>query len=275
MKKNNEIITDPAGFMSIKKIPTSKELLEIYKNSSHQQEKTRPKNYQDYYNEREMQHINLMNELYLFSIYKSRPEFEKKPGILLEIGAGEGFMLNKAKLHGWKIQGIDFSKFAIMKFNSHLEKNVDFGDAYNILTKYNKTGKKFDVCVLLNILEHVIDPRELLKNVRGVLKKRGIIIVTVPNDFSSLQLKALELGHLKEKFWVAAPEHLHYFNTKNFPSFMHELNFNILDMFSSFPIDFFLFHPGSNYINKEKNGKPAHNARVELDLLINLKILIL
>jgi 2-polyprenyl-3-methyl-5-hydroxy-6-metoxy-1,4-benzoquinol methylase len=268
MDEKNETITDPAGFISIKKIPTSEELLEMYKNSSHQQEKTRPKNYQDSYNKKELNHINLINELYLNSIYKARPKFKENFGTLLEVGAGEGFMLNKAKLHGWEIKGVDFSNFAIKKFNSDLEKYMDFGDAYNILSNYNKLGKKFDVIVLLNILEHVIDPRKLLTQVKELLNIGGVILITVPNDFSELQLKALELEYLKEKFWVSPPEHLHYFNTKNISLFMQELNFNVIDMFSSFPIDFFLFHPGSNYIKNEDNGKAAHYARVELDLIM-------
>lgn len=268
MKKNYESKLDRTGFVSIKNLPTNEELLEIYSKLYYQDESTRSKNYQESYNEKEIQHIELLNQLYFYSINKFRPAFEKNPGILLEVGAGEGFTLNKAKSLGWEIQGIDFSDFAIKKFNPDIQKSIDFGDAYEVLAKYKKYGKKFDVCIVFNVLEHVTDPRELLNTLRSLLKENGIILITVPNDFSALQIKALELGHLKEEFWVVPPVHLHYFNTKNLPKLMNELKFKILDMYATFPIDFFLFHLGSNYINEPKNGKLAHKARVELDLLM-------
>jgi len=42
----------------------------------------------------------------------------------------------------------------------------------------------------------------------------------------------------------------------------------MVDMYSDFPIDLFLFHPGSNYIADPKNGPAAHRARVEADLML-------
>ena len=47
---------------------------------------------------------------------------------------------------------------------------------------------------------------------------------------------------------------------------MNDNNFEVVDMFSSFPVDFFLFHEGSNYIADPDKGKAAHFARIELDL---------
>jgi hypothetical protein len=46
------------------------------------------------------------------------------------------------------------------------------------------------------------------------------------------------------------------------------MGFTTLDAFADFPIEFFLYHAGSNYIENSAAGKPAHKARVELDLLL-------
>jgi hypothetical protein len=95
------------------------------------------------------------------------------------------------------------------------------------------------------------------------------LLITLPNDFSELQDLAMQLGHIQKEFWFAPPDHLYYFNTKNIVPFVHDLGFEIVDMYSSYPVDFFLFHPGSNYINDKKQGKAAHFARIHIDMLMS------
>ena len=38
--------------------------------------------------------------------------------------------------------------------------------------------------------------------------------------------------------------------------------------FASFPIDWFLMHPGSNYVADPGAGKAAHRARMAIDLVL-------
>lgn len=45
--------------------------------------------------------------------------------------------------------------------------------------------------------------------------------------------------------------------------------YEVVDSYSDFPIDLFLFHTGSNYVMDTKNGPSAHKARMLLDLLIS------
>lgn len=263
--KKNEIVIDKDGFKTVKNLPTKNELSEFYVDFM-RNDSTRPKNYQTSYSKKEKQHINLLNELRIYAIFASRPKWKKKKITSLEVGVGEGFTMSHAESKGWKVHGIDFSDTGIKKFNPKMLDKVQIGDAFDIL---NKIKQKFDICMINNVLEHVIDPRKMLENLRFLLKKEGIISITIPNDFSHIQNEALKLGHIKEEFWVDTPEHLHYFNTENIQKFINKQNFKILDMYSTFPLDFFLFHPGSNYINNEKKGKQVHHARVNLDLILS------
>jgi len=265
---NDAVVLDPAGFISIRNKPTIDELAKFYNELYFQDGSLRPKNYQEEYDEKEMQHIKLMNDLCLYSLLKARPHWKKKPGSMLEVGVGEGFMMSRAEHYGWNVRGIDFSSYGIKKFNPKILNKVDIGNAFDLLNNLQKQAKKFDVCMIHNVLEHIIDPRKLLETLRVLLTDNGIIVLTVPNDFSKTQMRAYDLGHIKKKFWVTAPQHLHYFNTSNIRTFMEEMGFQIVDMYSSFPIDFYLFHPGSNYVRDDKNGKPAHRARIEIDLLM-------
>lgn len=271
MDYDDEIIKDPIGFFSIKNMPTSEELSKFYNEQYFQNDKSRPKEYQEQYDENEIKHKNLINDLCFFSIYKLRPNWRKKEIKLLEVGVGEGFLLSYAEQKGLNVEGIDFNDYAVKKFNPHVANKVRIGNPLDILDDFRSQSKKFDVCILRNVLEHVIDPRELLKTLKDLLSNNGILIITIPNDFSDLQLRAYELGYVKEKFWVTHPDHLHYFNTENIENFVNEMHFKMLDRYSTFPIDFFLFHPDSNYIQDENQGKPTHRARIELDLILAKK----
>ena len=268
-KKKYKLKVDSVGFRSIKNLPTLEELANFYNKIYFQDDESRPKNYQQHYDRKERKHIKLLNELCLYSILQAKPNWKKNSVSLLEVGVGEGFMIARAKSKGWNVVGIDFSSFGVKRFNPKLLEKIRIGNAFDILEDMKKNKKKFDVRMIHNVLEHVIDPRKLLSNLRSLLKDDGFIVITIPNDFSEMQKKALELGHIKKKFWFKPPEHLHYFNTNNIVKFLEKLNFKVVDMYSSFPIDFFLFHPGSNYIKNEKNGKPAHKARIELDLIMS------
>jgi len=268
MTDKHETIEDPDGFMTIKNKPSLEELTKYYHEHYFSDDNLRPLNYQESYDEKEIEHINLTNDLCLFALTNVRTQWKETPGTMLEVGVGEGFTMSRAKLQGWKVHGVDFSSQGIENFNPQILNDVEIGNAFDILNDLIKRKNKFDVCMIRFMLEHVPEPRKLLENLRELLNDNGIIVITIPNDFSKTQMKAIEYKYINEKFWIAPPEHLNYFNINNFSTFMKKMNFKIIDMYSSLPIDFFIFHPGSNFIAEKKNGKPAHRARIELELMM-------
>jgi hypothetical protein len=46
------------------------------------------------------------------------------------------------------------------------------------------------------------------------------------------------------------------------------MGFEVTLGFASFPIDWFLMHPGSNYVADPAAGKAAHRARMAIDLVL-------
>jgi hypothetical protein len=115
----------------------------------------------------------------------------------------------------------------------------------------------------------VIDPLDLLAMLRTLVKPAGLVVVTVPNDCSITQRAALKHCHIDQAFWVAPPDHLNYFDYASLLNTAHETGWECLEMLADFPIDWFLFHPDSNYIRNKAVGKAAQRARVQLENLIN------
>lgn len=257
------------GVIQAEPLPDTEYLKDYYQNKYYQINNVNSKTYDITYTQEELDHKKLESKLSLKAIFENT----NFTGCveLLEIGFGEGFFLEEVHQAGWSVSGTDFSKFGIEKWHPHLLPFCQFGDTFDYIQDLIKDKKQFQVCVLRNVLEHVIDPVQLINKIKKILTPDGILLISIPNDYSDLQKKAIELGHINQDFWFCPPDHLYYFNTDNIIPFLTTHQLKVVDMFTSFPVDFFLFHPGSNYINAKTNGKAAHHARVDIDLTMAKK----
>lgn len=53
------------------------------------------------------------------------------------------------------------------------------------------------------------------------------------------------------------------------PTTASETGWDCIELLGDFPVDWFLFHRGSNYVQERTLGKPAHQARVQLENIIH------
>jgi SAM-dependent methyltransferase len=153
--------------------------------------------------------------------------------------------------------------------NPHCRELLITGDVFELLQAEIRSGEKYDVVWLQNVLEHVLDPIDLLRSLRQLVASDGVAVVTVPNDCSITQQAALDRGHIDRNFWVAIPDHLSYFDRASLVSLCGATGWSSDAVLADFPVDWFLFHPASNYVRDGKVGKDAHRARVQLENLIH------
>lgn len=116
---------------------------------------------------------------------------DKKDPEILDVGCGTGKTLETLQKYG-NSYGIDSSKHAISYCLKRGFKNVKVGSAYKIPFK---TGS-FDVITMLDVLEHT-DEERTLPEVNRVLKKGGLLIVTVPAHQSLWSQWDIVLHHKK------------------------------------------------------------------------------
>lgn len=101
----------------------------------------------------------------------------------LDIGCGNGVILNQLKKEGFKNgYGVDISKLFIKEAKKNGLKNVYVYDGINFPFK----KESFNLVGSFNVLEHVEDPEKFLKYQIKLLKKKGFIIVACPNFFSPI-----------------------------------------------------------------------------------------
>lgn len=103
------------------------------------------------------------------------------PGRLLDVGSGPGFLLKAARERGWTPVGLDPSPFAVAQ-----ARDAGFEAHAGMLEEVDLDEASFDALALLQVIEHVTDPRPLLAACRRLLRPGGAIVVATPNPRSLL-----------------------------------------------------------------------------------------
>lgn len=103
------------------------------------------------------------------------------PGRLLDVGCGGGFMLEAARERGWTAVGVDPSSYAVAR-----ARKMGHEAHEGLVQDLELPEGEFDAVALLQVVEHVTDPRPLLAASRRALRPGGALLVATPNPRSLL-----------------------------------------------------------------------------------------
>ena len=183
---------------------------------------------------------------------------------ILDIGCGGGLMSEPLARLGAEVTGIDLSEEAIEAAKAHAQEHqlaIDYRCEH--LDKISNNS--FDCVIVLEILEHVERPEEILTQAIKKLKKDGIIIVSTINKTLASYIKAIQIA---EKFGFA-PKGAHNWSAFIRPSqimmCLESLGIKITDISG---LEYSLFHKrwtlskkiDTNYI---VSGKMVGNTGIE------------
>jgi 2-polyprenyl-3-methyl-5-hydroxy-6-metoxy-1,4-benzoquinol methylase len=119
-------------------------------------------------------------------------------GLLIDVGCGNGEKLKLADQLGWQTLGIEMDASAVQAAQAQGLHVVQGG--YECLAQH--TGQA-DCVVCSHVLEHVHQPKELLRLLLAALKPKGVLLLSSPNAASHLR------QHYRENWrGLEAPRHL-------------------------------------------------------------------
>lgn len=134
---------------------------------------------QDTYSKQYSKNITfLIKEQEAVELLKVVGKFIKTKRRVLDIGCGVGVLASEIKKnYGSDVYGIDINEIAVKHANSSgikakvgdIEKKLPFNEGY------------FDIVLLIQVIEHVLDTDQLIIEARRVLKKDGLLIISTPN----------------------------------------------------------------------------------------------
>jgi len=189
-------------------------------------------------------------------------------GAMLDVGAGAGWALAHYDTLGWSCVGLDLSADSCRAHNAGMVSRLRLAPLVDGMRALHDEGRRFDLVLLDNVIEHLAAPGEALALARRLLAPGGIALVEVPNDFSSVQEVLLREGKVGTQYWVSWPEHLQYFNAQGLAALAADQGLVQVDLISDFPIDWFLFCAPANYVADPSVGKDCHDARMRIEQLL-------
>ncbi len=141
---------------------------------------------------------------------------------LLEVGCSICYTLEAAQKRELRHLGIDISNYAV-KYCNKLGLNA----RNQSLAELRESSDRFDLVFMQHVLEHFLNPFEILKDCHTLLNKDGLILIMVPNSDYRRAEKHRENHRFYNKKGVGA-EHFVYFNYKNLERALISTGFVVL-----------------------------------------------
>lgn len=101
----------------------------------------------------------------------------KPGGRLLDVGCASGTLLWLARQKGFSVSGVEISRQATDFANRVLGLDIFCGQLED--ARFN--DGEFDAVAMIHSLEHVPEPRRVLREIHRILSDEGALIIVVPN----------------------------------------------------------------------------------------------
>lgn len=150
---------------------------------------------------------------------------------ILEVGCGAGYTLKKLKELGKanEIVGIEINEQVTQDLSDTLDRFY-IGDVETIDLPQNE--KYFDFILFGDVLEHLINPRRVLRSYRSLLRDGGHVIASIPNiKYHSVLLPLIFLDEFQyTDFGILDSSHLRFFTKKEIVKIFNEEKFEVVDV---------------------------------------------
>ena len=161
---------------------------------------------------------------------------ERQPGALIEIGCGSGTFLVEAAKLGWEALGVEPGLAAAEQARS---RGARIAAGY-FPQDLPDPERRVDLVAMLDVLEHIIEPRPFLRDVKARLNPGGLLFVQVPNwDSLLVQVEGA-------RSTIVAPGHWSYFTRGTLATLLAGEGFHMvhaetvvseIDRITSYPAD--------------------------------------
>lgn len=126
------------------------------------------------------------------------------PGRLLDVGCGAGALLDVAREEGWEAHGQDIAEPGVVEARRRGH-SVCLGP----LAGCELPRESFGAATMIEVIEHLVDPRETLVEVRRLLRPGGVLFVAT-GDIGSLRARLLR-GRWD---YIRPPGHVSYYTVE-------------------------------------------------------------
>lgn len=146
---------------------------------------------------------------------------------VLEAGPATGYMTRALKERGCRVTGIEIDADAAVIAEEFCEHMI-VGDIETMDLAEAFKDERFDVAVFGDVLEHLLDPGRVLREIRGLLAPGGYVAASVPNvAHASLRLALLRGDFTYTDLGLLDRTHLRFFTRESLKELFREAGYVI------------------------------------------------
>ncbi|MFP4381158.1 MAG: methyltransferase domain-containing protein [Candidatus Sumerlaeia bacterium] len=146
------------------------------------------------------------------------PPFREEGGRLLEIGCSHGLYLERVRELGWQVEGLEMDEAAAEYAREKRGLDVRQG----LFQPGMFPADTYDAIAMWQVLEHVPDPLETLRELRRLIRADGCLLIGVPNTDGLIS--ALTGGAYA---YLDAPRHFTQFTRTSLTRFLETAEFEV------------------------------------------------
>ena len=137
---------------------------------------------------------------------------------LLDVGAGSGILLEAAAEFGLTAEGVEPSDWLRKTARAH-------GCVINAdILPHPEIRGPYDIITLIDVVEHVSDPVEMVRSAAALLKPGGIAVIATPD------VKSAAARLMGWKWWHYRIAHVGYFSRRNLESVCSKAGLKIVSV---------------------------------------------
>jgi GT2 family glycosyltransferase/SAM-dependent methyltransferase len=131
---------------------------------------------------------------------------------VLEVGPATGYVTKVLKERGCRVTGVEIDP-AAAKIAEQFCERIIVGNIERLDLPSVFSGERFDVVLFADVLEHLVDPARVLREVRSILAPGGYVCASIPNiAHGSIRLSLLAGDFRYTEVGLLDRTHLRFFN---------------------------------------------------------------
>jgi 2-polyprenyl-3-methyl-5-hydroxy-6-metoxy-1,4-benzoquinol methylase len=153
------------------------------------------------------------------------PTGPDRPGRVLEVGSGKGYLLAALNRLGWRATGIEIGADAA-RYARDVFGVETFPGTIEAYRAAYPGAHDFPTVLCIDIIEHVTDPSAFVAELASVTAKGGVLVIDTPNG------GAAHIPIEKENWRGFNPFHIFVFNRENLTRLLEQRGFRVTQAFS-------------------------------------------